>query len=132
MAVANVIFLESPAGVGFSYSNTSSDYDLSGDQRTAEDAYIFLLNWLQRFPEYKGRAFYISGESFAGHYVPELAATILLHNAYNNRTIVNLKGVLVPTSNLQVVLIGNTIYMVENSDNNNESHFLFEGWKSVS
>ncbi|CAM0951735.1 unnamed protein product [Alopecurus aequalis] len=93
--VANVLFLESPAGVGFSYSNRSSDYDLSGDQRTAEDAYIFLVKWLERFPEYKGRAFYISGESFAGHYVPELAATILLHNTYNNRTIVNLRGVLV-------------------------------------
>ncbi|KAM0834473.1 hypothetical protein ACQ4PT_063581 [Festuca glaucescens] len=49
----------------------------------------------ERFPEYKDRAFYISRESFAGHYVPELAATILLHSTYNNRTIVNLKGVLV-------------------------------------
>ena len=95
MAVANVIFLESPAGVGFSYSNTTSDYDLSGDERTADDAYVFLVKWLERFPEYKGRAFYISGESFAGHYVPELAATILLHNTYNNRTIINLQGVLV-------------------------------------
>jgi serine carboxypeptidase-like clade 2 len=95
MTVANVIFLESPAGVGFSYSNTSTDYDLSGDERTADDAYVFLVKWLERFPEYKDRAFYISGESFAGHYVPELAATILLHNTYNNRTIVNLQGILV-------------------------------------
>ena len=93
--MANVIFLDSPAGVGFSYSNTTSDYDKSGDQRTADDAFLFLVHWLERFPEYKGRPFYISGESFAGHYVPELAATILLHNTYNNRTIVNLKGVLV-------------------------------------
>ena len=90
-----MIFLESPAGVRFSYSNTSSDYNLSGDERTADDAYVFLVKWLERFPAYKGRAFYISGESFAGHYVPELAATILLHNTYNNRTMVNLQGVLV-------------------------------------
>ncbi|KAL6655439.1 hypothetical protein ACP70R_006265 [Stipagrostis hirtigluma subsp. patula] len=93
--VANVIFLESPAGVGFSYSNTTSDYDKSGDSKTAEDAYIFLVNWFDRFPEYKTRAFYISGESYAGHYVPQLAATILSHNLYNNRTIINLKAILV-------------------------------------
>ncbi|PWZ12637.1 Serine carboxypeptidase-like 40 [Zea mays] len=65
---ANVLFLESPAGVGFSYSNTSSDYGKSGDQRTADDAFVFLINWLERFPEYKARAFYISGESYAAHY----------------------------------------------------------------
>ncbi|KAK4855919.1 hypothetical protein QYF36_012303 [Acer negundo] len=41
--LANVIFLESPAGVGFSYSNTSSDYDGLGDKSTAIDAYTFLI-----------------------------------------------------------------------------------------
>ena len=81
--------------MGFSYSNTSSDYDLSGDERTADDAYVFLPRWLERFPEYKDRAFYNSGESYAGHYAPQLAATILLHNTYNNRSIINLQGILV-------------------------------------
>ncbi|XP_065633787.1 serine carboxypeptidase-like 40 [Quercus suber] len=83
---ANVLFLESPAGVGFSYSNTTLDYSMSGDRRTAGDNYVFLLNWLRRFPEYKNRDFYVAGESYAGHYVPQLAHTILFHNkkAYTN------------------------------------------------
>ncbi|MBA0757715.1 hypothetical protein Gotri_020783, partial [Gossypium trilobum] len=46
----NIIFLESPVGVGFSYSNTSSDYQHIGDKSTANDAYAFLVNWLERFP----------------------------------------------------------------------------------
>ena len=92
---ANVLFLESPAGVGFSYSNTTSDYDESGDSKTAGDNYVFLLNWLERFPEYKGRDFYISGESYAGHYVPQLAHTILQHNKMANKTLINLKGIIV-------------------------------------
>lgn len=95
MAVANVIFLESPAGVGFSYSNTSSDYKLSGDKRTADDSYTFLVNWLERFPQYKTRDFFITGESYAGHYIPELASTILTNNKNTNNTVINLKGIAV-------------------------------------
>ncbi|XP_038975365.1 serine carboxypeptidase 1-like [Phoenix dactylifera] len=91
--VANVLFLESPAGVGFSYSNTSSDYDMNGDQRTAEDSYTFLVNWFERFPHYKNHEFFITGESYAGHYVPQLASTILHHNTQTNQTVINLQGV---------------------------------------
>ncbi|KVI01981.1 Peptidase S10, serine carboxypeptidase [Cynara cardunculus var. scolymus] len=90
--VANVLFLESPAGVGFSYSNTSSDY-ITGDIQTAKDSYTFLVNWLERFPEYKTRDFYITGESYAGHYVPELAQLILQNNKITNQTVINLKGI---------------------------------------
>ncbi len=95
MAVANVIFLESPAGVGFSYSNTSSDYSKSGDKRTAADSYTFLVNWLERFPEYKNRDFFITGESYAGHYVPQLSYTILTKNKNKNQTVINFKGIAV-------------------------------------
>ncbi|KAL7603069.1 hypothetical protein Lser_V15G18171 [Lactuca serriola] len=41
--VANVLFLESPAGVGFSYSNRSSNY-MTGDNQTTKDSYTFLVN----------------------------------------------------------------------------------------
>ncbi|GJN09661.1 hypothetical protein PR202_ga27686 [Eleusine coracana subsp. coracana] len=92
---ANVLFLESPAGVGFSYSNTTADYGRSGDNRTAEDAYAFLANWVERFPEYKGRDFYIAGESYAGHYVPQLAHAILRHAGTGKTSPVNLKGIMV-------------------------------------
>ncbi|XP_027329892.1 serine carboxypeptidase II-3-like [Abrus precatorius] len=91
--VANVIFLESPIGVGFSYSNTSSDYIKTGDKSTAMDSYIFILNWLERFPQYKTRDFFITGESYAGHYVPQLAYTILTNNKLTNHTVINLKGI---------------------------------------
>ncbi|KAI3744026.1 hypothetical protein L1987_57098 [Smallanthus sonchifolius] len=92
---ANVLFVESPAGVGFSYSNISSYYNNCGDESTVEDNYVFLLNWLERFPEYKERDFYISGESYAGHYVPQLAHTILHYNQMANKTLINLKGILI-------------------------------------
>uniref|UniRef100_A0A0E0LP94 Carboxypeptidase n=1 Tax=Oryza punctata TaxID=4537 RepID=A0A0E0LP94_ORYPU len=96
--VANVMFLESPIGVGFSYSNTTADYSRMGDNSTAEDAYKFLVNWMERFPEYKGRDFYLAGESYAGHYVPQLAHTILRHSAAAGKSSsspINLKGIMI-------------------------------------
>ncbi|KAI6675922.1 hypothetical protein NL676_036718 [Syzygium grande] len=92
---ANVLFLEFPVGVGFSYSNTTSDYRTNGDSKTATDNYVFLLNWLERFPEYKNRDFYIAGESYAGHFVPQLAHNILFNNKKANMTLINLKGIII-------------------------------------
>ncbi|KAF7806538.1 serine carboxypeptidase 24 [Senna tora] len=91
---ANILFLESPAGVGFSYTNTSSDLKTSGDKRTAQDALIFLIRWMSRFPQYKYREFYIAGESYAGHYIPQLAKKIYDYNKANPH-IINLKGFIV-------------------------------------
>ncbi|KAJ9689010.1 hypothetical protein PVL29_014587 [Vitis rotundifolia] len=93
--VANILFLESPAGVGFSYTNTSSDLKNSGDGRTAQDALIFLVRWMSRFPKYKHREFYIAGESYAGHYVPQLAKKIHDYNKASSHPIINLKGFMV-------------------------------------
>ncbi|KAJ4970605.1 hypothetical protein NE237_003704 [Protea cynaroides] len=90
--LGNILFLESPAGVGFSYSKTTSDYSSTGDKRTAQEAYTFLINWLERFPQYKKRDFYLAGESYGGHYVPQLAYTILQQNNKGGR-IINLRGI---------------------------------------
>lgn len=48
----------------------------AGDERTAEDAYEFLLGFLARFPQYAGRPFWLAGESYGGHYVPNLALQV--------------------------------------------------------
>lgn len=92
---ANLLFLESPAGVGFSYSNTTSDLKTSGDERTAEDSLQFLISWMSRFPQYRHRDFYIAGESYAGHYVPQLARKIVEYNKGSPNPFINLKGILV-------------------------------------
>lgn len=34
----------------------------------ARDSLAFLLKWLERFPQFKGRDFYITGESYGGMY----------------------------------------------------------------
>ncbi|XP_057420969.1 serine carboxypeptidase-like 26 [Lotus japonicus] len=93
---ANLLFVESPVGVGFSYTNTSSDLTILEDNFVAEDAYNFLVNWLQRFPQFKSRGFFISGESYGGHYIPQLAELIFDRNKDKNKyPFINLKGFIV-------------------------------------
>ncbi|CAN0909279.1 Serine carboxypeptidase-like 27 [Linum grandiflorum] len=93
--LANLLFLESPAGVGFSYSNTTADYYKAGDKSTAADSYTFLVNWFERFPQYKHREFYIAGESYAGHYVPQLSQVIYEKNIGVKNPAINFKGFMV-------------------------------------
>ncbi|XP_050157795.1 serine carboxypeptidase-like 45 isoform X1 [Malus sylvestris] len=74
---ANMLFLESPAGVGFSYSENKSFYGFVNDDITARDNFEFLRRWFHKFPEYKNRDLFITGQSYAGHYVPQLAQLII-------------------------------------------------------
>ncbi|KAF8401280.1 hypothetical protein HHK36_012213 [Tetracentron sinense] len=101
---ANLLFVESPVGVGFSYTNTSSDLSKLDDGFVAEDAYNFLVNWLNRFPQFKDHDFFISGESYAGHYVPQLAELVYDRNKdKTNYPFIKLKGFIVwLTDELQV------------------------------
>ncbi|KAJ8749681.1 hypothetical protein K2173_010101 [Erythroxylum novogranatense] len=91
---ANLLFLETPAGVGFSYTNRSSDLLNTGDIRTAKDSLEFVIGWMDRFPRYKDREVFITGESYAGHYVPQLAREIMTYNQKSKQPI-NLKGIMV-------------------------------------
>ena len=50
--------VEAPAGVGFSYSRTASDYN-TNDNKTADDNFAFLLNWFKAYPEYAQNDFYL-------------------------------------------------------------------------
>ncbi|CAH8366642.1 unnamed protein product [Eruca vesicaria subsp. sativa] len=93
---ANMLFLESPVGVGFSYTNTSSDLDNLNDSFVAEDAYNFMVAWFARYPQYKSRDFFIAGESYAGHYAPQLAEQIYDRNKVKPKeSFINLKGFIV-------------------------------------
>ncbi|CAI0544050.1 unnamed protein product [Linum tenue] len=80
--VFNIIYVDQPTGTGFSYSTDPGDtrHDEAG---VTDDLYTFLQ-----------RDFYITGESYAGHYVPALASRIFKANTNAGEEIIriNLKG----------------------------------------
>nr|GEW24604.1 serine carboxypeptidase-like 42 [Tanacetum cinerariifolium] len=59
----------------------------------AKDMYTFLLNWYKKFPSFRTRDLYLTGESYAGHYIPQLAIALLDHNERSTGFKFNIKGV---------------------------------------
>ncbi|KAK2366916.1 serine carboxypeptidase [Trifolium repens] len=106
---ANMLYLDSPAGVGFSYSANTSDYYMVTDEMTAIDNLAFLQHWFAKFPTFRNNDFFITGESYAGHYAPQLAELIL-----RTKTKFNLKG----------IAIGNPL-LEFNTDFNARGEFLW-------
>ena len=73
---AHVLWLDQPAGVGFSYGTE----DDSNEKMVGEDAYYFLQAFFQTFPEYASAPLYIVGESYGGHYAPAIAHRVWMGN----------------------------------------------------
>ncbi|EXB81213.1 Serine carboxypeptidase-like 45 [Morus notabilis] len=57
----------------------------------ARDNLVFLQKWFTKFPQFTNRSLFITGESYAGHYVPQLAELMLEFN--KEEKLFNLKGI---------------------------------------
>lgn len=69
---ASTLYIESPAGVGWSVAGTEQDL-FTNDMVQSQDAVSALRDWFAKYPEYLSNELYISGESYGGIYVPYLA-----------------------------------------------------------
>ena len=86
--IANVIYLEAPVGVGFSYSEDSNEYHNITDAESSLDNYRFLASFFEVFGDRFGEHdFYITAESYGGHYGPTLAEQLI-----DNENSINMKG----------------------------------------
>lgn len=90
--VANMVFIESPAGVGFSYSTNPDEDYTTGDTQTAQDNYNLIQAFLTRFPQYRSNGLYTTSESYGGHYMPTLAKEIVDQNSAGKEPSINFKG----------------------------------------
>jgi len=86
---SNILFLDQPVNVGWSYSDDGSNVDRS--YVAGEDVYAFFQLFFARFPEYAGAKFHMAGESYGGTYVPNAAA---IFHKKNKELEVNLASVI--------------------------------------
>lgn len=83
-ANANVIFIDQPVNTGYSYGGNRT----KSSPAAAKDIYALLTLFFSEFPEYAKQDFFVTGESYAGHYIPAIGHEILSHKDRN----INLKG----------------------------------------
>nr|GME18570.1 serine carboxypeptidase-like [Ipomoea batatas] len=89
---SNLIYVDQPTGTGFSYS--SSEKDIRSDENgVSNDLYAFLQEFFKAHPEYAKNDFFVTGESYAGHYVPALGSRINRGNKKKEGIPINLKGI---------------------------------------
>ncbi|CAN6866044.1 unnamed protein product [Brassica oleracea] len=77
--VANILYLESPAGSGYSYAKTPRAAETS-DIIQIHQIDQFLRRWLVDHPEFISNPFYVGGDSYSGHIVPGVVQQISLGN----------------------------------------------------
>lgn len=100
--IANVVYMEAPCGVGFSYS-LSGNYT-TNDDVVSNDNYLALRSFFAKFPEYRKNDFYVTGESYGGIYVPTLSVRVL-----NGPEPINFKGFVVGNGVSDYTLNGNSL-----------------------
>lgn len=95
---ANIIFLDQPVNVGYSYADGDTTVDSS--PVAGKDVHAFLELFMNRFPQYSEKPFHLAAESYGGTYAPNIAKVI--HDA-------NKQLAIAPTPGLKHINIASII-----------------------
>lgn len=88
---AHLIFIDNPVGTGFSFTKNNIGY-CTDEKCIATALYNSLEQFFTLFHELKTNDFFITGESYAGKYIPSLAMEIHRNNVVESKLRINLKG----------------------------------------
>lgn len=91
--MGHTVFIDQPLTVGFSYSRDKSKPLVSSAKQAADHLLNFLYNLYTQWPALKKSPLYITGESFAGHYIPAFSTKILNNNTFLRATGINYEGI---------------------------------------
>ncbi|XP_065215166.1 venom serine carboxypeptidase-like [Planococcus citri] len=87
----NVLYIDNPIGAGFSFTD---GYYVASEREVGQHLFDALTQFFALFPELRENKFFISGESYAGKYLPALGYEIYSRNP-NMPFPINLKGIFI-------------------------------------
>lgn len=88
----NIVFVDQPLGVGFSKS--SSSYTVTSEEQIGDNMVSFFYCFLEEHPELVEKDLYITGQSFAGHYLPPIARSIMKANSEGQGISLKIKAII--------------------------------------
>ena len=83
-----MLYIDNPFGAGYSFAASDEDY-VTTEEQMADNLYFMLQTLAAKHPFWFTREFYITGESYAGKYIPSIAYKILQEAPPN----INLAGI---------------------------------------
>ncbi|KZV38835.1 serine carboxypeptidase [Dorcoceras hygrometricum] len=104
--ISSIIFIDSPVGTGFSYTNSPEGYYRS-DTKLSMDNHMFLRKWLLNHPLFLKNRLYMAGDSYGGKIATAVAFEIAKGNEAGLQPWMNLKG----------YIIGNAFTDLDRDDN---------------
>lgn len=88
----SMLYVDNPVGVGFSYTGSAAGM-ATDEEEVGTNLYSLISQFFQLFPELQQNDFYITGESYAGKYVPAAAYKVHEMNAAGVEPLVPLRGI---------------------------------------
>ncbi|XP_014278675.1 venom serine carboxypeptidase-like [Halyomorpha halys] len=128
----NVIYIDNPVGTGFSFTENDAGY-ATDEVKVGKDLYSALIQFLQLFPYLQKNEFFVSGESYAGKYIPAIGYTIHNNNKINKQKI-NLKGLAIGdgfTDPENMMVYSEYLYQLGLVDSNTRDELKKEEEKTV-
>ncbi|KAL8558529.1 hypothetical protein ACOMHN_038853 [Nucella lapillus] len=86
----SMLYVDNPVGTGYSF--TKDGGYARNEVDVARDLYSFLEQFFQIYKEFQPNAFYVTGESYAGKYVPAISYKIHVENQGSPKVRINFKG----------------------------------------
>lgn len=87
----HLIFIDNPVGTGFSFTSYNDGY-CTNENCIGKGLHNAMLQFFTLFPDLANNEFFITGESYAGKYIPVLALEIHNHNRNGGLDKINLQG----------------------------------------
>ena len=90
--VGHLLYVDQPVNTGFSFTSDSSD-EARDEETVSNDMFEFLQDFFLSRPELADNPLFITGESYAGHYVPAVAHRAFVASKKDEGSVnLNLKG----------------------------------------